>query len=211
MSTFALVKKTLKYCFLILLVGILLVGVGIWALFFPHQSLKVITVVFSFVFLVAGFLEIIFSLFNKEELSNWGWGLILGILKLVVGILLLMNPTLSALTLAFYLGFLLLFRSIGSLVLAFNLKEYQVLEWGDALGLGLIGLIISLVLILNPYFTTTMVIIFSAISLIISGLISIYSSIKLRQLQKLATKISDDFFSRYEDLRKELKDIFSGR
>jgi len=95
--------------------------------------------------------------------------------------------------------------------LAFNLKEYQVLEWGDALGLGLIGLIISLVLILNPYFTTTMVIIFSAISLIISGLISIYSSIKLRQLQKLATKISDDFFSRYEALRKELKDIFSGR
>lgn len=95
--------------------------------------------------------------------------------------------------------------------MAFNLKEYQVLEWGDALGLGLIGLIISLVLILNPYFTTTMVIIFSAISLIISGLISIYSSIKLRQLQKLATKISDDFFSRYEALRKELKDIFSGR
>lgn len=84
-------------------------GVGIWALFFPHQSLKVITVVFSFVFLVAGFLEIIFSLFNKEELSNWGWGLILGILKLVVGILLLMNPTLSALTLAFYLGFCFFF------------------------------------------------------------------------------------------------------
>ncbi len=208
MSTLRIIKKTVKYWYFGLLVGLLLVGVGLWSIIFPRQSIAVIAFVFSLTFLLTGLFEIIFAIANREEITDWGWILALGILKLVVGVLLLVNPAISALTLAFYVGFIVFFRSLSTLIMAFNLKRYLVLRWGNLLAMGIIGLILAFVLLLNPSLTSVAIAVWAGLSLVITGIMSFYWSLKLKKIKTLAGKISTELLSRYQSVQREIEDIF---
>lgn len=203
-----IIKNTINYWYFTLIVGILLIGVGLWAIIFPHQSIFVIAIVFALTFLIVGLFETIFAVSNKEEMINWGWGLAFGIINLLIGILLLANPGISVLVLAFYVGFLIFFQSIGVIVLALDLKNYRILQWGNLLGIGILGLILALVLLLNPNFTNLVIVIFLGLSLIIDGVIHIYLSLKLKKIKSKAKKLSSDLISRYEAIEREIEDIF---
>lgn len=208
MDTIKTYKSIIKNWHLILLTGILLIGVGLWAIIFSHQSITALAIIFSLTFLVSGLLETIFSISNKDVISNWGWALVLGIIKLVIGFLLLINPSISILTLAFYVGFVILFRSLATIVLSFNLKNYHILQWGNLLAMGIIGFILSILLLINPHFTATAIVVCLGLALIVSGAISIYSSLKLKKVKSLVKKVSSDLMSRYEAIKKEFEDIF---
>ncbi len=210
MNTLKLIKKTIKYWYLILIAGLLLIGVGLWAIIFSSQSITAIAVVFSLTFLIVGLFETIFAISNINKLDGWGWELALGIIKFVLGLILLINPHISALTLAFYVGFLILFRSLSAIIIALDLKRYRILQWGNLLGLGIIGFVLALLLLFNPHLAVMTIIVCISLSLIVSGIISIYLSLKIRKIKSLAQKISADLISRYEALKKDFEDIFIG-
>ncbi len=210
METIKILKGGIKNWYFVLLAGILLIGVGLWALIFPHQSVTALAIIFSLTFLASGILETIFSISNKNIIGSWGWALALGIIKLIIGLLLLINPAISALTLAFYIGFVILFRSLAAIVISFDLKKYYVLQWGNLLALGIIGFILSILLLVNPHFTAIATVVCLGLALIVSGAISVYSSLKLKKIKSLATKISSDLVSRYEAIEKEIEDILKG-
>jgi len=203
-------NSIVKYWYLVLLVGIILIAVGLWAIIFSHQSIPVVAIVFSLTFLFAGLFETIFSISNKDFIMNWGWGLALGVIKLIIGLLLLLNPAVSALTLAFYVGFIILFRSLSAIIIALDLKNYSVMKWGNLLALGIIGFVLSILLLINPHFTTLAIVVCLGLSLIVSGTISIYLSLKLKKFKSAVEKISSNLVSRYEEIRNEIRDIFRG-
>jgi len=165
-----------------------LIGVGLWAIIFSSQSITAIAVVFSLTFLIVGLFETIFAISNINELDGWGWELALGIIKFVLGLILLINPHISALTLAFYVGFLILFRSLSAIIIALDLKRYRILQWGNLLGLGIIGFVLALLLLFNPHLAVMTIIVCISLSLIVSGIISIYLSLKIRKIKSLAQK-----------------------
>jgi len=101
----------------------------------------------------------------------------------------LFHPAVSALTLAFCVGLIFFFHSLGAIIIAFDLKRYLILEWGNLLAIGIIGFIASVILLINPHLTSIAIVIFLGISLIIGGAISIYSSLKLRKLNRIQEKI----------------------
>jgi hypothetical protein len=210
METTKILKGAVKNWYFVLLAGILFISAGLWAIIFPHQSITALAIIFSLTLLVSGILEIIFSISNKDIISSWGWALALGVIKLVIGLLLLMNPAISALTLAFYIGFVILFRSLAAIVIAFDLKKYYLLQWGNLLALGIIGFILSILLLINLHFTTVAIVVCLGLALIVSGAISIYSSLKLKKIKSLLAKVSSDLVSRYEAIEKEVEDILKG-
>jgi len=208
MNSIKIIKQTINYWYFSLLAGILLVGVGLWAIIFPRHSIIAVAIVFALTFLIVGLFETVFAISNREGMINWGWGLALGIINLLIGILLLAHPGISALTLAFYVGFVILFQSIGAIIISFDLKNYRILQWGNLLAMGILGLIFAFLLLLNPNFTNVVIVIFLGLSLIIDGVISVYSSLKLKKIKSKANKFSSDLTSRYEALEKEIEDIF---
>ena len=127
--------------------------------------------------------RVIFALGNKHQ--NWGWSLALGILSTVVGVLLLLNPAASMVTLPYYIGFTLLFRSISGMVTAYDMKQYGILDWGTLMVTAVLGLILSFILLWNPVFAGINVVIWTAIAFIILGAYTIYFSFKLRKLNKM--------------------------
>lgn len=210
MNNIVMIKNSVKYWYLVLVVGIISIGVGLWVMIFPRESITVTALVFVLTFLITGLFETIFAIANRNAMTNWGWELALGILNLIIGVLLLLNPAISVLTLAFYVGFVILFHSLAAIIIAFDLKRYLILQWGNLLAMGIIGFILAVLLLVNPSLTTMVVVIFLGLALIIGGTMSIYFSLKLKKIKERAQKISSDLMSRYEAIRKEIEDIFRG-
>src|SRR5690554_4134858 len=92
------IKQSVKHWYLHLIIGIVFIATGILAFTYPAQSYLALTIVFSVSFLVSGIMEITFATANRNVLENWGWTLVLGIFTTLVGIMLLANPAVSAVT-----------------------------------------------------------------------------------------------------------------
>ena len=76
---------------------------------------------------------IILSILNRKQMENWGWSLAFGIITFIVGLSLTLQPALSMSVLAFYVGFVLLFRSVAAISFAIDMKGYGSRSWGGLL------------------------------------------------------------------------------
>lgn len=203
---FKSIRKAIKHWYIPLLLGLLFIGIGIWVFKTPLESYLTLAKLFSISFILYGLGEVIFSISNKDELENWGWMLTSGIFTLLVGILLVMNPAISAITLPFYVGFVILFRSIGAISFSLDLKSYGVLDWGNLMAIGVLGVIFAFILIWNPLFGGLSVVVWTALAFIIAGVYSIYFSFKLKKLHDIPLKISNELMNKYEDIKKQVQE-----
>ncbi|NLK15035.1 MAG: HdeD family acid-resistance protein [Bacteroidales bacterium] len=182
-QTFKKIEKAIKRWYLMLIVGVVFIVLGIWTFATPADAYAALSFVFAFGFLINGITEVIFAFDNRHQ--NWGWSLALGILSAIVGILLLLNPATTMVTLPYYIGFTLLFRSISGMVTAYDMKQYGILDWGTLMVTAVLGLIFSFILLWNPMFAGVSVVIWTALAFILLGCYSIYFSFKLRKLNKM--------------------------
>lgn len=200
------IKDTIKHWYIPLLVGIFFVIISIVVFASPASSLLTLSIFFALSFLFGGLSEVIFSFANRKQLDNWGWTLAFGVITFVVGILMLINPGLSVTALAFYVGFILLFRSISAIGFAMDIKSYGSKNWAGLLILGIIGTIFSFILIWNPIFAGMSVVILIALSFLFAGLFSIYFSFQLKRLHKSSKQISAKLRDRYDNLMEEIRE-----
>jgi len=180
------VKNSIRHWYLLLIAGLLYIAVGIWVFRTPLSSYLGLALLFSISFLASGISEIIFSISNRKELDSWGWKLALGMLTTIMGWILLVSPLLTMATLALYVGFVVLFRSIMAISFAIELSNYGVKQWGWLLLIGILGLIFSYILICNPVFAGFTLVYWTGLALIILGIFSIYISTQLNKLNKIS-------------------------
>jgi len=185
------VKSTVKHWYIPLIVGLLFIGLGLWTIFRPAESYLGLAILFIVAFIVGGLLDIIFAVTNKDELDGWGWELANGILMFVIGIIMAMKPELSIVTLPFYIGFVIMFRSIMAISSSIELKKYGVMDWGNLMAMGILGLIFSFILLWNPMFAGLTIVVWTGLALITIGGYAVYFSLKLKKLHHLAKEIKE--------------------
>lgn len=200
------IKTSIRHWYIPLLVGLLFVVISIVVFTSPLTSLLALSIFFALSFLFGGLSEIIFSIANRDRLDNWGWSLAFGILTFIIGISLLMHPALSLSVLALYVGFLLLFRSISSISFSMDIKKYGSRNWIPMLVFGILGAVVSFVLILNPVFTGLSLVVMVALSFLFAGIFSILLAFQLRKLHKSTRKISAQLKERYDKLMLEIRE-----
>lgn len=185
------IKDTIKHWYLPLILGIIFIIVGILAIITPQATYLSLALVFSLTFLFVGILEIVFSISHRKQLDGWGWSLASGILSSIIGVLLIIYPQVSIITLPLFVGFVVLFHSIMSIAWSIELKKYQVSNWGWLLFAGILGVIFSFLLMLNPVFAGLTVAILTGIALITIGIFHIQFSIELKKLKKTFKSLKD--------------------
>ena len=200
------IKDAIKHWYIPLLVGLFFVVVSIVAFTSPVSSLLTLGILFSLSFLFGGISEVVFSVANRHQLDNWGWSLAFGIITFIVGILLLINPALSVTTLSFYVGFVVLFRSIGAIGFAVDVKKYGSPNWGWLLAFGILGTIFSFILLWNPLFAGFSAVILVGLSFFFAGLFSIYFAFQLRKLYKSSKKLSSKLKKRFDELAEDIRE-----
>jgi uncharacterized membrane protein HdeD (DUF308 family) len=185
------VKDTIKHWYLPLILGILFIIVGILAIITPQATYLSLALIFSMTFLFVGILEIVFSISHRKQLDGWGWSLASGIFSTITGVLLIIYPQVSIITLPLFVGFVVLFHSIMSIAWSIELKKYKVSNWGWLLFAGILGAIFSFLLMLNPVIAGLTIAIWTGIALITIGIFHIHFSIELKKLKKTFKSLND--------------------
>ena len=200
------IKDTIKHWYIPALVGVFFVIVSIVVFTSPASSLLTLSFLFALSFLFGGMAEAVFSVVNRHQMANWGWSLAFGIITFIVGMSLITHPALSLSVLAFYIGFVILFRSVSAIGFSLDIKKYGSKNWGALLVLGILGTIFSFILIWNPLFAGMSIVILVAMSFLFAGLFSIFLSFQLRKLHKSSKKVSSKLRARYDEVMKDIND-----
>ena len=198
------IKNSIKHWYIPLFVGLFFVVVSIVAFTSPTSSLLALAILFSLSFLFFVLSEIFFSVANRDQLDNWGWSLAFGIITFIAGILLLLNLSLSVTTLAFFIGFIILFRSISAISFAIDVKKYGGRNWGWLLVFGFLGAVFAFILIWNPFIAGISVVIFIALNFLFAGLFSVILSFQLKKLHKSFKGLSSELNMRFEELAEDI-------
>lgn len=178
-----MLKSKLKHWYLLLIFGLISIFLGYLVFTTPEQTFLVIAVFFSYGFMLSGLLEALYAIVNRDQLSNWGWYLALGILTFIIGIQLIVHPELSMMVLTFYIGFWLLFRCMMYIGSAIDLKKSNSGNWFIVLLLGILGVIFSLMLLWNPVLTSIAVSVWIGCALVSLGILQIILSFSLKRVK----------------------------
>ncbi|MEG1685811.1 MAG: DUF308 domain-containing protein [Bacteroides sp.] len=167
-----------------LFLGFLFIGVALSLMFAPLSSYIALSVIFSICLLISGILEIMFASSNRKTISSWGWYLAAGIIDLLIGIYLVVYPTLSMEIIPFIVAFWLMFRGFTGLGYAMDLRRYGTREWGWYLAFGILAILCSLAIIWQPGIGVFSVIYMLAFTFLIIGCFKVMISFEFKKLHK---------------------------
>lgn len=117
----------------------------------------------------------------RKGVRNWWLFLLVGILFIAVGIITLLNPLSSYLTLAIFFGWLLFISGI--VRIAFAVSNRDKLEgWGWALAVGILDTILGIVLFFHPELSMLVLAFVVGFSILLSGASLISYAIELQKI-----------------------------
>ncbi|NDV47357.1 HdeD family acid-resistance protein [Paludibacter sp. 221] len=189
------VKRTVKYWWISLIIGVLALIVGIWSLVTPIETFFALTILFVVTFFIEGILEIAFSISNRKIITGWGWNLAMGIIDVIFAIILMRNMALTPLVFSYVIAFWVLFRAVWGIGVSIDLKGYRDSGWGWLLALSIIGVIIAILMLLVPTLAASFAVYMVGFALIVYGIFRIYLAFRLKGLK-----------NNIRDIKKQLED-----
>ncbi len=204
------VQSTVKNWWIPLIIGILFIATGVFCFFQPQDTYTSLAFVFQTLFVIVGLSEIFFAFSNRKYMKNWGWTLMFGILNLLIGILMFTYPNVSKETLPFFIGFLVLFRSIWAISWSLDMKDDGILDWGNLMVLGVLGVLFSFLLIWNPQFSAMTAVFWTGIVFVIAGTMAIYFAFQLRKIKRFPKRVSKELQDQYDNLVNQIKQEMQG-
>jgi uncharacterized membrane protein HdeD (DUF308 family) len=153
--------------------GVLALIAGIFITFWPKNSAIVLTVMLGIYFLIAGLAYVGLGLFSRG-ISGGARALdiILGVLFVIGGILMLVNPTESAVVIGIFLGVIIgiLWIVEGAVALA---QAGSSSSRGWSIFFGLLSIIAGIVVLFSPFWGAAILFWVTGIALIVLGIVQI--------------------------------------
>ncbi len=151
--------------------GIVFLIAGIVVLAYPGITIASLAVILGIAILCTGLLQLAAFVGNTQE--ERGWVLLSGILDTIIGIFLLFNIIPTAMALPFVVGFWAMFTSISRIASAFSVKKLGFKNWGVLLITGILGFILSCLIIYYPVLGALFIMVYISVFLIFLGIMSI--------------------------------------
>ena len=177
------IQHNVKNWWWFLVSGLLFIATGIAIYAWPVASYVSLSIVFSILMLTNGFSQIVFASDNSKLLRGWGWILVSGIIDVALGTYLLIYPTVTMVTLPYFVGFWLIFRSFYLMGTAFDLKDLGVRGWGWFLFGAILVLVLGGVIVYYPAAGAVSIIAFSGSAFIVGGFMNIYLAFLLKAVK----------------------------
>jgi len=177
-------SSAVKHWWVSLLLGIVFIAAGIWVALTPLESYVALSIFFVVAIFVAGIFEIFYAIANKNALHGWGWQLAAGIIDVIIGGVLIAYPELSLMVLPFIIGFWLMFSGAIAIGVSFEIKSLGAKSWEWLFLLGIVIIILSFFLIINPVFGGLTIVYMTSSGFVILGFYRLILSFKLKKLGK---------------------------
>lgn len=174
-----------RYWWIPLVTGLIFVAFGIWCFVNPASSITVMAYCFCAGMLLAGILDISFSIANRLINPNWGWRLAMGLLEIALGVWLLFLPApVLAVSFVYAVGIWMIVVAINSVCEAAVMSRYV----GGAIVWMILALIATIVLacifIINPLLGGVTVWLWLGLSLLTFGIYQITMSLNIKTINR---------------------------
>jgi uncharacterized membrane protein HdeD (DUF308 family) len=166
----------------VLVIGVTAVLLGILALVWPHATLAVIGVVFGIYLLVSGVLQLVAAFGTHTDTGLRVMAFISGAISILLGLFCFRGALESILLLAIWIGIAWLFRGVSQLAAAASDPLMPARGW--QLFAGVIGILAGIVVITSPLTSIWLLVLFSGIWLIITGVAEIATALRIRSHAK---------------------------
>ena len=163
-------KKNIMLSILLIILGALLV----WK---PIGFIKTIVIVIGAILFVMAIVDFI-SYFNSDQSIN-NTSLFKGIIELIAAVLLIFRNDVLIDLFPIIIGVVLIFNNIFKLQLSLNIKKIDANKWTYGFVSGLIGILVGVVIILNPFETLELVIRIAGIIILISEIASLIYTVNV--------------------------------
>ena len=177
--------RAIRHWWLLLLAGILCIALGIAVFVFPLESYVTLSILFGVLMLVIGAAQLIISATSGNYLMMRGYLIVGGIIDLLIGIFLCINPGITLVALPVIMGICLLYNSF--LVISFggDLDTFRLSGGAWMTVGGILMLLLSILILLNPLSVGIgMVIVIAGIGLLMFGVMLCSIAMKLKEGHK---------------------------
>ena len=171
-------KKSLKsYKTWAIVISAVTMVLGLVMICWPGVSAVAVCYLMGAVCIAAGIYEIIryFDLGLIGVLFRYD--LFLGIMSVLAGVLLILHPNGALVILPVILGFYIILASVFSIQISTEARHFGFSGWWASLAMGIIGAVFGVLMILDPFSGAAALMVFTGVSLLVTGIESIYAII----------------------------------
>ena len=165
----------------LLLFGLLTIGVGVFFIIEPHETLKVFTVIAGIFLLVDGVLALIGAIVGAGE--SRGLLAIVGVLGVLAGLVLIKKPFGALTVFVLVLGIWLVVAGVARFVYAFTVPTGR----GRLIASALIDAIAGIVILSWPKPSLATIAVIIGIALVLRGALFVYAAYRLLRLESSAS------------------------
>ena len=160
-----MLNKLNKFLYSSIIISIIMFIIGLIFIIYPEVSFTTITYILSILLIVNG----IYFLIEKESSIFFSSFLTLGVIELLLGIIMLVNPDIVKTLFPIVAGIIMITKSTLDLRLSILLYRNNISSWVSLLICSIISIICGLIIILNPSIGTI------ALTTSLGILITVYS------------------------------------
>ena len=165
--------------------GVLTIALSIFALAFPATAFISIIWILAVVLFFVGIEEIIVGIFSPRR-SKWST-IGLGILVLIFAGIAMSFPVATAITIIIFIGIAFLINGIARIIEGFSGKHHSGISRAFLIGVGILAIVLSVSVLVSPFFGARLAGIIIAIGLLITGIQMIFAGIQGRRMQTPTT------------------------
>ncbi|QQO10131.1 HdeD family acid-resistance protein [Breznakiella homolactica] len=160
-----------------ILVGLALIGIGVFFISSPNANLVTLSVLIGIVMLINGIIDIVAYARYRKIMISPGWELAEGIITVIVALVILFNYWVAAAILPFIISVWVLFAGITRTVTSFDLRRVGISSWGWSLFLGIAEIVFAVLSFFNPFVTALTIGLLVGIFFIFQGVTAILKGI----------------------------------
>lgn len=176
-------SRTVMHWWLFLVAGVFCLVTGIVVFVFPLESYVTLSIIFGVLMLVVGAAKLIAAATSGNYFLMKGYVIIGGLLDLILGLFLCIYPGVTLIMLPIMMGFWMLYNSFMLFSFADDLGTLQVPGGGLITTGGILLLILSVLVLVNPFGAgIATVVVLAGSGLILFGFLLCSLSVKLKDI-----------------------------
>lgn len=175
--------RVVQHWWLVLIAGVLCIAAGIAVFVFPLESYVAMSILTGVVMLVVGTAKLIAASASGNYLMMRGYVIVGGVLDLLLGVFLCVYPGVTLAFLPIMLGFWMLYNSFVLLGFSGDFDTFGIQGGGVLTGGGILLLVLSIIVLVNPFGAgIATVIVMAGVGLILFGILLCSLSTKLKDI-----------------------------
>ena len=175
-------KSNLKFWWLVLIKGIILIVLSFFVFGHPVSALLGLTLYIGISLLVTGVVLVIASIANSKNDADWGWKLAEGGIDIILSLILLSNPAVTASVFPFIVGFWMMIYGVMLFAGSFKVKKDGDKSWWMNLIGGILTVLFGYFITIDLIAGAVAITFWLGTGILIFGIVNISNSMKMRKL-----------------------------